>query len=235
MRRRHAVVLGLALPLAVAAPASAAQVEVKVDESGALPVWAPVELRIAAGDSLVWSFAGTVQPHNVKADGGPWSYRSGDVAIAPQNASVVFSTPGVYYFVCEAHSSMRGHVTVGNAPPPPPPPLSEQPFVNDGRLLGALETGGRDRTAPMLRAVRVRKVARGARVSFRVSERSRVTVRFKRRGEVFKTARFNASGRYRGTIRDARRLRAGRYRVELRAVDVAGNRSAVRRARVTLR
>jgi plastocyanin len=236
MRRRHAVALGLALPLVAAAPATAAQVEVKALEPvGSEPVWDKKLVAIDPGDTVVWTFAGTTQAHNVWSGASTnWSYESPAASPAP-NGSYVFTTTGTYHFVCRLHDSMVGDVVVGNGPPPPPPPLSEQPFVNDGGPLGVLETGGRDRSRPKLSAVRVRRVASGARVRFHVSERARVTVRFKRGGEVFKTVRVNASGSYRGTIRDAKRLGAGRYRVELRAVDIAGNRSALRRARVTLR
>jgi hypothetical protein len=62
-----------------------------------------------------------------------------------------------------------------------------------------------------------------------------VTVRFKRGGKTVKTKTMNASGSYRTTVRDRKALRAGRYRVELRAEDVAGNRSGLRTARLTVR
>jgi hypothetical protein len=135
---------------------------------------------------------------------------------------------------------MIGDVTVTDAagtppPPPPPPPPGSQPFPNDSPPLTVLETGGLDRTQPTVRDLRVRRAARGARIRFRVSERSLVTVRFKRRGKTVKTERLTASGRARITVRDRRKLRAGRYRIEILARDVAGNQSHLRTAHLTLR
>jgi plastocyanin len=233
VRRRGALLLGAALPLAAAAPAAAAQVEVKaVEPAGASPVWDITQVAIAAGDTVRWSFDGTQQAHNVEAavEPGftPWSGLDTTTQAPAQPATWPFSEPGTYLFVCEVHKdSMRGYVVVGSAPPPPPPPLSQQPFPNDGVAPAALETGGLDRTRPRLRAVRVQRTPRGARIRFRVSERARVTVRFKRGGKVLATRHVTAVGRESLTVRD-KALR-GRYRVELRAQDVAGNRSAVRR------
>jgi plastocyanin len=231
VRRRFTLLLGSAVALVAAAPAAAADVEVLGRDA---LVWDPPHVKINVGETVRWTFQ-PGQFHDLAATSPNWAgFQSPPGKPAPP-AEYTFAAQGTYSFVCQLHpKTMLGTVTVGNPPPPPLPPLSEQPFDNDGGALGALETGGRDRTAPKLRAMRVRRVGGGARLSFRVSERSRVTVRFTRGGRVFKTVRVNASGRYRGTIRDAKRLRAGRYRVELRAVDIAGNRSAVRRARVTL-
>jgi plastocyanin len=243
MRRRHAVLLGLALPLVAAAPATAAEVEGKaVEPAGAEPAWDKTLVAIAPGDTVVWTFTGTTQAHNVWSGASTnWSYESALATPAPPG-SFRFDTTGSYHFVCRVHASMQGDVIVGNAPPPPPPPLSQQPFPNDGTPPAVpatgelvLETGGLDTTRPTLSGVWVRRARHGARVSFRVSELSRVTVRFKRGGKIVKTAKLNAAGRYRGTVRDAKRLRVARYRVVLRAEDVAGNRSEVHSARVRLR
>jgi hypothetical protein len=130
---------------------------------------------------------------------------------------------------------MVGDVIVGDAPPPPPPPPGEQPFPNDGAALSVLETGGLDRTRPTVSSLRVERAAHGARISFRVSEQSVVTVHFKRGGKTVKTRQVSASGSVRLTVRDRKALRAGRYRVEVRAEDVAGNRSGLRSARLTVR
>jgi len=233
MRRRHVVALGLALPLVAAAPAAAAQVEVKaLEPPGLEPTWDKTRVGIDPGDTVVWSFAGTVQAHNVWSGASTnWSYESLAAVPAP-NGSFVFTTTGTYHFVCRVHDSMQGDVIVGDAPAPPPLPLSEQPLFNDGGAVTVLETGGLDTTPPALTAVRARRTAGGTRLRFRVSELSRVTVRFKRDGKIVRTVKVTASGRYRKTIPDPKRpLRAGRYRLELRAEDVAGNRSAPRSTR----
>jgi hypothetical protein len=131
---------------------------------------------------------------------------------------------------------MTGTVTVTDAggtlpPPPPPPPLSEQPWPNDQPAPTAFEVA--DEVAPELTRVRVARVAHGARVRFRLSEPGRVTITVTRGGRTVKTRRASAGdGANAFTVRG---LRAGRYRVEVRARDLAGNRSQSRRARVTVR
>jgi plastocyanin len=232
VKRRHTFLLGSVLALAAAAPAGAAEVEVHGLDTLA---WDKPQVGIAAGDTVIWRFPGTTQAHNVMAGSGNWTFAS-PIGVPAADASFKFDAAGTYRFVCQVHpDTMVGDVIVGDAPPPPPPPPGRQPFPNDSTPPGVLETGGLDRTQPVLRSVRVRRLANGARIRFRVSEFSVVTVRFKRGGKVVKTAKLNASGSYRGTVRIAKRLRHGRYRVVLRAEDVAGNRSGVRVARVTLR
>jgi hypothetical protein len=131
---------------------------------------------------------------------------------------------------------MTGTVTVTDAagvapPPPPPPPLSEQPFPNDGTPLSTFERV--DAVAPVLGAVTVRRVARGARVRFRLSEAGRATLALKRGGRMVKTRTVDArKGANRVTIRG---LKAGTYRLEVRARDLSGNAARVKRASVTVR
>jgi hypothetical protein len=129
---------------------------------------------------------------------------------------------------------MIGEVTVGSPPPPPPPPLSEQPFPNDQPAPAPTVLEVTDEERPKLTRLRAARVRNGARVRFRLSERARVTVRFRRHGRTVKTARRTfPRGAHGLTVRD-RRMR-GRYRLEVRATDLAGNRSAVRRARLRVR
>ena len=234
MRRRHPVLLGCAVALVAASPAAAAEVEVKALDTIA---WDKPELRIAPGDSVVWSFDGTKELHNVRSDSANWPTPlfSPLGAPAPRTAPYQFTTPGTYLFVCDVHDAMRGSVIVGDAPPPPPPPPGEQPFPNDTPEPTTFETKvAFDTTRPTLRSVRVRRTGRGAKVSFRVSERADVTVRLKRGRKVVKTRHVAVSGRARVTV-GGKRVRAGRYRVELTARDVAGNRSSRKSARITLR
>ena len=84
MRRRHAVLLGLALPLVAAAPATAAEVEVKaVEPAGAQPAWDKTLVAIAPGDTVVWTFTGTTQAHNVWSGATPstaWTVASASAA-----------------------------------------------------------------------------------------------------------------------------------------------------------
>jgi plastocyanin len=229
VRRRYALLLAPVIALA-AAPAAAADVEVHGLDT---LVWDKPQVSVLPGETVTWKFPGTTQAHNVMSGTANWTFASPLGAPAP-DASFKFDAVGTYRFVCQVHpDTMVGDVIVGDAPPPPPPPPGQQPFPNDSTPPGVLETGGLDTTRPTLRSVRVQRMKRGAKISFRVSELSRVTVRFKRGGKVVKTAKLDAYKRYRGTFRKG--LRAGRYRVELRAKDVAGNQSGLRTARVTIR
>ena len=70
----------------------------------------------------------------------------------------------------------------------------------------------------------VRRVARGARVRFRLSEAGRATLALKRGGKTVKTRTVDArKGANTVTIRG---LRAGGYRVEVRASDLSRQRGA---------
>jgi plastocyanin len=216
--------------------ASIASADVTIQAVDGTNVWSPAEVTVKVGEKVTWSFAGTTSMHNFKSDGGPWTL-STTPAIAGMAAEYTFSTPETYTFFCELHkSSMTGKVTVLDAtgappPPPPPPPLSEQPFANDAPAPATLEV--RDTVAPTLDRVSVTRVRKGAKVRVRLSEAGKVAVKLtrgktvkRRTVEVRKgTSAFTVSG-----------LRAGTYRVEVSATDLAGNAAKpAKRARVTVR
>ena len=91
-----------------------------------------------------------------------------------------------------------------------------------------------EQVRPRLTGVRAAAVRNGARVRFRLSERARVTVRFKLAGITVKSVRRTlGAGRRSLVVRDARM--DGRYRVEVFARDLAGNRSRLKRASVRVR
>ena len=116
--------------------------------------------------------------------------------------------------------------------PAPAAAVSEQPFTNDASFDPAtLETGGPDTTRPKLRKVALDRSGRRLKLRFRVSERSEVTVRLDRGGKRVRTKRVSAGSRGSVTLRG---LRPGRYRVRLRARDLAGNVSGARVAHVTV-
>jgi plastocyanin len=227
--RRAAIVLGTAgLALAGASPAAAAEVTVAASDQ---LVWDKPEVKVAIGDTVKWTFAGTTLPHNVQSASANWTMASTIGAPAPDKQSDPFTATGRYDFVCQLHQdTMRGTVIVGA---PPPPPLSEQPFVNDSGAPGVFETGEYDDVEPRLSGLGVRRAGGGARIAFTVSERARVTARFLRGGKVRRTARVTAEGD--GVITVRKGLKTGRYRIGLRAEDLAGNRSAKRTLRLTVR
>jgi hypothetical protein len=194
--------------------------------------WAPSAVTVRAGEKVTWSFGGTSRPHNVQSEGSNWSFNTG-IAVAQPPASFTFTAKGNYTFVCQVHpTTMRGTVTVtdesGNPPPPPPPPPpGQQPFPNDSEPLGGFESGaGLDRKRPDIRRLRAKGVRGGARIRFRLSERAQVAVRVTLFGITLRTKYVRAGAGWETvTIRG---YRPGRYRVIVRAVDPAGNRSRAR-------
>jgi plastocyanin len=198
--------------------------------------WAPATPTVKVGELVTWSFAGTANQHNVKSDSPNWTLQT-PFATAGPSAEYRFTAPGTYTFLCELHKpTMTGSVTVTDEtgappPPPPPPPLSAQPFPNDVPAPTILEV--RDTVVPTLDRVAVTRVRKGARVRFRLSEAGTVTIKLTRRGHAAKARTVQArKGTASATIKG---LRAGSYRVQVSATDLAGNAArASKRARVTV-
>lgn len=235
---RRALLLAVPLALGVAAPASAAdQVVVGRDTLD----WDRPTVAVQPGESVTWTFPGTVQVHNVAGSGPAASDPNWDAFASPfgapaPDATYTFQSEGTYNFVCEVHpSTMVGTVTVSTAPvvtpAPTPVPPSQQPFPNDDTAALTLEKVEVDDDAPRLTRVSARRAGRSARVRFRVSEPSSVVIRFKRGKRTVLTLQWTGDGTRGLKVR----MRGGRYRVEVRATDIAGNRSPIRRARVTMR
>ena len=229
--------LGIALATSASATAQAAVHDIKGRDS---LDWDRPSVAVAPGDTVRWSFDGTQQVHNVQpADGATWMAASPLGAPAP-SWEHTFETEGAYTYVCQVHqTTMRGTIQVTRTPdvplpPPPPPPLSEQPFGNDALGSSPAEKVALDRQRPALSGLRVRRVSRGARVRLRVSELSVITITFKRGNRIVKRAETSGTGTRTILVRD-RRLRAGRYRVQVRATDVAGNHSRLRTIFVDIR
>lgn len=227
----------IALAAALALPAQAAAADQTVQAVDATLAWSPPNVTVKAGESVTWTFAGTSQAHNVASSSANWSLTTPIQANHPP-VSYTFASAGTYSFVCNVHpSTMTGTVTVTDAsgnppPPPPPPPPGSQPFPNDQSPPAVVEVS--DTQRPRLTRVRAARIARGVRVRFHVSEPARVTVRVRHDGHTVRTrtVRLHRAGTKALRIRG---LRAGVYRVDVLARDVALNRSKVKRARVTVR
>lgn len=239
MRRGVGAALALGVALACPSAALADQTVQAVDGTatdGSDNRWSPDVVTVKVGETVTWNFGGTALVHNVMAAGTNWSFRN-DPAVAGPPISNTFTTPGTYEFFCQLHAApMRGTVKVTDEtgappPPPPPPPLSEQPFANDQATPAVFEL--RDTQAPTLTRVAASRVKRGARIRFRLSEAGRATLKLTRGGRTVRSASVDAR-RGANTI-VVRGLRAGSYRVELRAWDLAGNLARAHRARVTVR
>jgi plastocyanin len=232
--------LATLLAALVFAPAASAQTVQAIDGTEADNYnnrWSPQTPTVTVGETVTWRFAGTSALHNVASSGANWSFRNGDPASAAPSASYTFTTPGTYRFVCEVHANtMFGNVLVTDAsgnppPPPPPPPLSEQPFPNDAGAPRAFEVD--DALAPRLSRMWARGRRHAARIGFRLDEPAVVTVRVRRARITVKRSRaMLLRGRRKLTIR---RLQPGRYRLDIVARDLAGNRSRVRHRRVSVR
>jgi hypothetical protein len=98
-------------------------------------------------------------------------------------------------------------------------------------------SGGTDTVKPSLRAVRLTGARRAVRVRFTLSEPATVTVRVKRRGsrKVLKSARIQARAGTRTVTLRSKKLRKGRYAVDVQARDAFGNRSTLAKKALTLR
>jgi plastocyanin len=233
MRRR---VLGAAFAAALAFPGIAAAGEVTIQAVDGTNTWDKPNVIVTVGDQVNWSFAGTTSFHNVVNDSPNWSLTSAPNIGGP-TVSKPFDAVGIYQFVCELHkSSMTGTVDVRGAngeaaAPLPPPPLSEQPYGNDTPPLSVFEV--RDTVVPKLDRVKVSRVARGVRVKFRLSEAGKVTVKATRGRSVTTRTVEVAKGTRSITVKG---LKAGTYRVQVSAKDLAGNAAkSARRASVTVR
>lgn len=233
---KRALFLGFGLALAAAAPAQAAD---HVVQAQASLTWDQPDITIPVGDTVTWQFTDVSQNHNVQSQARDtpdtdWNSFASPIAVGAPPVSHTFNTEGTYTYVCVVHTStMTGVVRVGSAGPPPPPPLSAQKFNNDDTSVFPAEKVSLDKTKPRLSSLSAKRSGRGAaRLRFRVSEESVVDVRLKRGGKTVK--RYAASGT--GTLAfTAKKLKAGRYRVEVRAYDVAGNRSSLKRVSLTVR
>jgi plastocyanin len=193
--------------------------------------WSPSAVTIQIGESVTWSFDGTASAHNIESDTGAWTFANARAA-GNGPATYKFETEGTYTFVCFFHrSTMTGTITVGNPPPPPPPPLSAQPFVNDFPAPTVLEV--RDTVAPKLDRVSVTRVRKGAKIRLRLSEAGKVAVKLTHGKTVKRRTVEVHKGMSAVTVNG---LRAGTYRVDVSATDLAGNAAkSAKPARVTVR
>lgn len=162
----------------------------------------PGYTRIEPGDTVTWRVA-PGDIHTVTTRAGaPERFDSGDL-LPGTTFSRPFPIAGRYPYLCSIHPEMRGVVQVG-------------PDVVD----------------PALRRVRARTGRRSARVSFGLSEASRVSASIASKARPRKVLR-RAKGR---RLQDGRRslsigtvgLAPGRYRVTVTARDPEGNVSVAR-------
>jgi plastocyanin len=163
----------------------------------------PGSARVEPGDTVTWDWIGTAD-HNVRSSARQTErFRSPIQAGADKSFRRTFRNPGRFRYFCEVHpDTMRATVQVGDA----------------------------ETTDPRVRRLRARVSGSTARISFRLSERSFVTLRM--RGAERKTVR-KVFRRGRRSVR-FRGLEDGRYRVSVSAKDGFGNTSTTARRRFTV-
>ncbi len=204
-------------------------------------------------------------PHNVQSDTGPpedpnWApYETPPKVTGTE--SYMFTQPGTYAYHCIVHpGTMTGTVTVTGAPATPTPTTTStptatstatsvptatatasprpQPTVNatpDHTTPAPTRLAAADTTAPVVSRLRLTAVARGAKVTFALSESATVTIRLKRGKLTKRTVRLATRAGTRSVLIRGSAIVRGRYVVEIQARDARGNRAAVvrRTVRVT--
>jgi len=195
MRFPLALILSVA-GLAVAAPALAADSTVGVGDDFYDP---SATTSVNPGDTVTWDWqSGSINDHTVTSNRRQIDrFDSGIMSGSSASFAHTFKYPGRFRYFCEIHpDSMRSTVTVGTD----------------------------DDVAPKLTRARVRVKGRTAKFSFKLSERSVVTVKAgtKKASKVF------GAGRH--AIR-LKRLKVKRYRGVFSAKDGFGNKSTTVRKR----
>lgn len=205
----------------------------------------PASVEINTGESVTWHFDDGTELHNVASSNAvaadpAWESYAGDFKDSG-SYSRQFNQPGTYEFFCQAHLEMTGTITVTGQPvetatstptSTPSPPSSPPPT---GDTDTPPPSGTTDAVKPTVRSVRPTAIRRGVRVRFTLSEAATVTVRVKRARRVVKSARVQAPAGTRTVTLRSKRLKKGRYTIEIEARDGSGNRSLLATKRVTLR
>jgi plastocyanin len=242
MRKGVFAAIALTGALSLAGPAYADDQTITADDD---IVFVPDEVRIDPGDSVTWTFANQFTPHNVaaKAD-SPDTWSTGDGPVSTNHATVgpiEFPDEGTYTFECQLHSGMDGTVIVGDGvgdPPDDPPdddPPSSPPPTGGTHPTTPAPSPSADEVKPTVKRVKLKALKRAVRVRFRLSEPATVTVRVKRGRKVIKAKRVQAGvGMHSVTVR-SKKLKKGRYTIEILARDASGNRSRLATKRLSVR
>jgi len=197
---------------AMASPAYGATHQVSVGNNA----FSPAELTITQGDTVSWTFAGPDTNHSTTttADGQTtWDSDPGNPFPNHQvgdKFSWNFTEPGEFRYFCKTHSFMTGRIVVQrriNDPNPPPVDTAAPRF-------GSLRA-----------SVRLR------RVTFTLNEPARVEGKL--RGPIRRTLKLSGKAGE-NVMRLPKRLKKGRYGLNLRATDAAGNESLVARVKLTV-
>jgi plastocyanin len=217
-------------------------------------------VTIQTGETVTWDFNGATPTHNAKAaneqaaDPG-WKAFSTEYPTTGAR-SRRFDAPGVYEFVCLAHSAMKGTITVegegtvtptptptatptetATATPTPVPTVSPTATPDDHTSTPKPTGGPKDDVAPQVGGIATSAVTGGVRVRFTVSENATVLIAAKRKGtsKVLTSATVQAPAGERAYVLRTRKLAKATYAIELRATDASGNRSGAATASLKVR
>jgi plastocyanin len=185
--------LSILFVLALPAPALAADANVNIgDDFFGDPSQDISTVQIQPGESVTWHWTGTDQ-HTVTARPGQ-TERFGSSFKSSGTFQHTFKKPGRFTYFCQVHSNMKGAVEVGPAPFP-------------------------DTLLPKATSVKAKATGSTAKVSFKLSEKSRVKVSVSGRSDRV-TSRLLGKGK---RSLKFRHLKAGTYTVTLSLRDVAKN------------
>jgi plastocyanin len=246
-RRVAALALASAVALLATAPAASAETFEVEAKDGAencpdspFGCFDPEIVEASVGDSVVWGFTQASNPHNVKIvpwEGEPLPTSPLFPGGSTDTYSQQFDEQRAYAYYCTLHGAitdegvptgMGGWVLVDTelpspGPDPLPNPTEPPPWLEDP-----------DETPPKLTKLKAQGAKGAAQISFKLSEAARVRGTLRRNGhKAGKAGPWDAeagSSEY-----EVEELRRGRYTVELRAKDDAGNRSKARTASFRVR
>jgi plastocyanin len=173
------------------------------------------DVTIDVGDTVTFTIASGSTPHSFAfADGTSYPPAPEPPGTAWDNQSRTFTAAGDYTYVCGAHPAMTGVIRVQAAPTPTPTatpaPSSEPLQVRSLRLTAA--------TFCTKRGKRCRKP--GVKLRIDLSQPAAVAGRLTRRAKGYGRVDFGTVAAGPRTLRfsrnaSGRRLKAGRYRLEL--------------------
>lgn len=205
--RRVAVLAVLVLAVS-AGPALSAPQSVSI----ALFEFKPAAVTVNAGEAVTWTFSGPDTNHSVTSnppgqaeefDSDPGRFPDSSDHPVGDKYSHTFTKPGRYTYFCKVHPSMEGTVVVNNADGTPPAPPE-------------------DTTNPRITRLRVDRP--GTTTRFTLSEAAKLDVRWLKGRKLIR--RRTPTGRKgANTVKLGRTLRAGRYRITVKATDLSPNRN----------
>ena len=138
--------------------------------------YAPAALKVAIGDTVLWTWDGTLfRNHSVTADPGQAETFDSDPAGPPTNATHpfgdgfahTFSHEGTFTYFCRTHPEMRGSVEVITLPS-----QGRAPRIRGLRIEGALARYRLSRSADVVARI-ARPPSAGGRVIESLSKRGR--------------------------------------------------------------